>query len=332
MSYIVLETHPGYAVLLDEEGRFVKAANMNYETGETVTDVFLIKDDPTSKKKFPAWAYTIAAMAACLVVMAAFLVRSFISPYASVYISINPRVRIDVNKQDIVVGVEGVNDDGILLLEGYDYRNKDLDLVVDELVDLAIAHGYLHEGGKITLTLDANDDWVVSHSEHLTQQISHHLADKYTITIDIGASKEPADTASSHHEEPASSSHSSHRNDTDYHDSDYGIATNSSTPDVTEPDTDYSEPPVTSGHTDYGDTDYSEPAVTSHHTDHHDTDYDQSTAASSAQEAPTSSEAVQGESNYSDTDYGVIDEDDDLDDDYEDEDSDEDEGSSDYED
>lgn len=27
MSYLVMECHPGYAVLLDEEGRFLKAAN-----------------------------------------------------------------------------------------------------------------------------------------------------------------------------------------------------------------------------------------------------------------------------------------------------------------
>ena len=30
MQYLVLETHPAYAVLLDEEGRFLKAANLHY--------------------------------------------------------------------------------------------------------------------------------------------------------------------------------------------------------------------------------------------------------------------------------------------------------------
>ena len=30
MSYLVMETHPAYAVLLDEEGRFLKAANLRY--------------------------------------------------------------------------------------------------------------------------------------------------------------------------------------------------------------------------------------------------------------------------------------------------------------
>ena len=30
MKYLVMETHPAYAVVLDEEGRFLKAANLQY--------------------------------------------------------------------------------------------------------------------------------------------------------------------------------------------------------------------------------------------------------------------------------------------------------------
>ena len=39
MKYLVMETHPAYAVLLDEEGRFLKAANLNYQVGDTVQNV-----------------------------------------------------------------------------------------------------------------------------------------------------------------------------------------------------------------------------------------------------------------------------------------------------
>ena len=39
MKYLVMETHPAYAVLLDERGRFVKAANLHYRVGDTVQDV-----------------------------------------------------------------------------------------------------------------------------------------------------------------------------------------------------------------------------------------------------------------------------------------------------
>ena len=39
MKYIVMECHLSYAILLDENGRFIKAANLHYETGQTVTDI-----------------------------------------------------------------------------------------------------------------------------------------------------------------------------------------------------------------------------------------------------------------------------------------------------
>ena len=46
MSYVVMECHPGYVVLLDEEGRFLKAANLRYEVGQTVYDPVLMKEGP----------------------------------------------------------------------------------------------------------------------------------------------------------------------------------------------------------------------------------------------------------------------------------------------
>ena len=36
MTYLVMETHMAYAVLLDENGRFLKAANLRYQVGDTV--------------------------------------------------------------------------------------------------------------------------------------------------------------------------------------------------------------------------------------------------------------------------------------------------------
>ena len=40
MKYLVMETHPAYAVLLDEEGRFLKAANLGYQVGVRVEEVW----------------------------------------------------------------------------------------------------------------------------------------------------------------------------------------------------------------------------------------------------------------------------------------------------
>lgn len=198
MNYLVMECHPGYAVVLSDDGRFLKVANMRYEVGQTVTNVVEMclpqPQEVPVKTNSRRWIATLAAMAACLVLVVTSVFFTGQMPYASVYMTINPEVRIDVNRNDVVVGVEGMNTDGMDLLEGYDHRKKDLDTVMDELVDLAIDMGYLHEGGKITLSLDADEEWVVSHGEHLNQHLNEHLTDKITVTIDV-EQKQPAEAA-----------------------------------------------------------------------------------------------------------------------------------------
>lgn len=186
MKYLVMECHPSFAVVLDEEGRFLKVANMRYEVGQTVPNVVEMQLPQTVavKNTKKRWIGSLAAMAACLMLVVTSVFQQM--PYASVYMAINPEVRIDVNRKDVVVGLEGVNADGEDLIRGYQYKKKDLNLVMDELVDSAIDKGYLHEGGKVTLTLDAeNDQWIVSHSDALTEQLNQYLSEKITVTIEI---------------------------------------------------------------------------------------------------------------------------------------------------
>ena len=187
MKYMVMECHPAYAVVLDEEGQFRKVANMRYEVGQTLTDVTEVEIPKAGAKRKPArWISSFAAAAACLLML---LIPTFLLPgkaHASVYVTINPEVRIDVDRRDTVVGLEGVNDDGKALIEGYSYRRKDLDTVIDELVDRAIGMEYLHEGDRITLSLDTEDqEWVTAHSTSLVSQLDEYMKDKLSVTIEL---------------------------------------------------------------------------------------------------------------------------------------------------
>lgn len=189
-KYLVMECHPGYAVVLDEDGRFLKVANFNYEIGQSVTDIVEMRTpQPVTqeKKKSGRWLYSLAAVAACLLLIFSSVLHILQAPHASVYISINPKVRIDVNRRDIVVGLDGINEDGEELIAGYDYKKKELGLVMDELVDRAITMGYLHEGSRISLVLDAdNDEWIAYHSESLARRLDNHLSEKMSVTIYFG--------------------------------------------------------------------------------------------------------------------------------------------------
>ncbi len=192
MKYLVMECHTAYAVVLGDDGRFLKVANMHYEVGQTVTNVveMVLPQREISPETKPGrrWIPALASMAACLVLVLGGLYVNFM-PYASVYMAINPEVRIDVSRTDRVVEVTGVNADGQSLLQGYQSGSDDLDLVMDELVDRAIDMGYLHEGGKITLTLDAGEKWVTSHERSLNDHLTRHLEDKISVTIDIEPQK-----------------------------------------------------------------------------------------------------------------------------------------------
>ena len=188
MTYIVMECHLSYAVVLDEEGRFLMVANRQYTVGQTVTDVIEMQTTPAPppKKTKSKWVYSLMAMAACLVLVVTAVFQMEQSTYASVYMSINPEIRIDVNRNDAVVGLEGMNDDGKELIAGYSFKKKDLDLVCDELTDRAIDMGYLHEGGRIALTLEADDDeWVTRHGDRLATHLNEHLEGKLSVTIEI---------------------------------------------------------------------------------------------------------------------------------------------------
>ena len=120
MKYLVMETHPAYAVVLDERGRFLKAANLHYQVGETVEDVVELRLPPARRRLRPAWgAVGALAAAACLCLgFFGYWQPNFV-PYGTLRIQINPDVELSVSKTDRVLDLRGLNADGEALLEGH---------------------------------------------------------------------------------------------------------------------------------------------------------------------------------------------------------------------
>ena len=172
MNYLVMECHPGYAVLLDEEGRFLKAANLRYEIGQTVYDPVLMKETPERQRHTAWWISSgIAAIAVCFLLFFGIgYYQNYIQPYSSIYLTINPEVQMDLNRQGTVVGLTGANEDGKTLLEGYDGKGKDKVTVADELIDRAIEMGFLSEGGQVSFSIDSPDDVLFQEYYHRNQK------------------------------------------------------------------------------------------------------------------------------------------------------------------
>ena len=189
MKYMVMECHTGYAVLLDEEGRFWKAADLHYEVGQTVENPVLMKQpQPSSRRRITRLvSSTVAAAAACLFLIFGFsYYQNYLRIYSSIYLSINPEVQMDLNRYGNVVRLTGTNEDGAKLLEGYNGRGKDKLTVADELIDRAIEMGFLSEGGQVSFFIDSPEDALFQeYGTELRTEINEHLDGRITITIEI---------------------------------------------------------------------------------------------------------------------------------------------------
>ena len=278
MSYLVMECHPGYVVLLDEDGRFLKAANLRYEIGQTVYNPVLMKDTPGKQRHIVRWVSSgIAAIAACFLLFFGLgYYQNYIQPYSSIYLTINPEVQMDLSRQGTVVKLTGTNEDGEALLEGYDGRGKDKVTVADELIDRAIDMGFLSEGGRVSFSIDSPDEALFQeYGTELRTKVTEHLDGRITITIEIVNHKDgqgqesPADNSSQNPSQPDTVPPTS-PNATDYDDTGYGPdndgVTNYTPPSGSSPvytDTDY-------GPENDGDTDYAQSSTS---TPPEDTDY-----------------------------------------------------------
>lgn len=186
-----MEVHPAYAVVLDEEGRFLKAANLRYHVGDTVRDIVELR---CPKEKRPAlWKPLsgVAGLAACLcIVFFGYYQPNFV-PYGALRIQINPDVELTLSRTDRVLELEGLNADGRVLIEGYDYGGKDREDVTEELVERAIDLGYLSGGETVSITVTSADaDWQAREEREAREDLEERYGE--TIVIQIGpADEEP---------------------------------------------------------------------------------------------------------------------------------------------
>ena len=162
MKYLVIEVHPGYAVLLDSEGRFLRAANLGYQVGETVTEIVVMKEQ--SREPFFRNRKLIGgiAAAACFCLVSVGLYFGMYVPdykaYGTLAMEINPGVQMTLSRSGRVLELHAANDDGERLVEDLAYKNRSEQVVADELADRAVELGFLSEGGEIVLEAAAEDE------------------------------------------------------------------------------------------------------------------------------------------------------------------------------
>ncbi len=205
MTYLVMECHPGYAVVLDQTGRFLKVANLNYQVGETVSFVIecTAEEEPITIKSLRRrrMLLSAASLAACFFLAVLGTWHVCLTPYGAVRIQINPDLKLTVNRLDYVISADGLNDDGLRLLDGCQFRGQKLEQASDELADRAMEMGYLKEGGQIFLTLESShENWSAKTEDRLLTELENHLNDTVSVTVSAASeapvSAEPLPTGS----------------------------------------------------------------------------------------------------------------------------------------
>ena len=194
MSYLVMECHLAYAVVLDEQGRFARVPNLGYEVGQRLDDVVtfdaavLSFEQAKPRRARRSLAAALAAAAClCALVIGGFAIWQ--TPIGTVHMSINPEVDIDVNHFDRVVGLEGNNEDGERLVEGFSYYGCTIDEVSDDLAVRAKEQGYLVPGGTIQITVESDDEeWRIATEDRLIIELEVHLEQPVAPEREMGGS------------------------------------------------------------------------------------------------------------------------------------------------
>ena len=186
MKYIVMECHFSYAILLDEQGRFYKAANRNYEVGQRVSDPVIINVIGAKRR---GRRRSIRALVALLLVVLLIFGGAFCHFYvfdsASIVMSVNPDIKIVVNRAGNVTKIQALDKDAEVLIKGFDAKGRELESVVADLIRMLDEQGYLENGAHIRFTVNAWDD---DDAERVAKELRFVLT--YSIDKDSGVTVE----------------------------------------------------------------------------------------------------------------------------------------------
>lgn len=157
MKYMVMECHKGYAVLMDEDSRFVNAANLHYEVGQTVTDPILMLNTETAKSKRRI-VMKVAAAAACVAIVAGTGYYHYVQNYkvySTVLISSDAEIKMYLNKKGKVLYLKSDSSKGNEIIKDYEAKGKDKLTAAHELIEIGVSKGYISENDPVDIFISS---------------------------------------------------------------------------------------------------------------------------------------------------------------------------------
>ena len=87
-----------------------------------------------------------------------FNIQEFRLPDSHIYLDINPSIHITTNKRDNVIDLVAINNDAIGIIEGIEYKGKDLDIVTEEIMNSIVDKSYFNNDYDVMLVSVYNKD------------------------------------------------------------------------------------------------------------------------------------------------------------------------------
>lgn len=175
MRAVVVQTKGRKAVVLTEDGVFVPMKDKNCHVGETL-------ELPTGKVRPKAALFSAAALFAVLLGFGAW---SFFSPYLYVSLDVNPSIEYTVNRYNLVLSAEAMNEDAQDILDGLRLRFCSIGTAVSKTVDQIDSQGYFNGDGAASVMLSAaadDEDSAQEAVDELKQNVETQLQQEYEET------------------------------------------------------------------------------------------------------------------------------------------------------
>ena len=121
---------------------------------------------------------TMASVAAVFLVAIINFQVQFNTVDSIIYLDVNPSIQISINKQNQVIDVEAINEDGIAIIKDLDFKRKELQLVTKEVLDQLVSRAFIKESEDIILVSVYNkkEDKAESEIILIKEVINQHLA------------------------------------------------------------------------------------------------------------------------------------------------------------
>lgn len=187
MKAVIVDASTNIAVALRDDGQFVKLKNKAYEIGQEI-------QISAATVRFPKQAAIAASAALVLFAGAGYGVHEWNSPYSYVSLDASPSIEYALNRFDVVIAVNGLNEDGETVAEsiGDSVRNTKIDKALEITVEALAKDNYIStadNSGMVIAVYSDND----SKKEELLATVSNIQASDGHEVAAVAVDKETMD-------------------------------------------------------------------------------------------------------------------------------------------